>query len=127
MNAKMSQHLTLLGLCAMIFYGVMLASGTLSVEVMPQFVISALIFLTSGRLLRRTSRAAAEDEESAEKPRRPGFETDWPWLTALLNWTAALLVMAVLALFILKPVGVSFSEAFQHSSAHEHYYSSAIP
>ena len=38
MNAKMSQHLTLLGLCALAFYGLMLGTGNISLEIMPQFV-----------------------------------------------------------------------------------------
>jgi len=45
MNAKIGQHMTLLGICAMAFYGAMLASGKLSIDVMPQFVVSAAIFL----------------------------------------------------------------------------------
>lgn len=126
MNAKMSQHLTLLGLCAMAFYGVMLATGTLSLEVMPQFVVSALIFLTSGRLLRRSARARSEDEAPAEEE-MPKVEADWPWLTGLLNWSAALLIIGIMAILIMKPAGVNFSEALKQSEAHEHYFSTAVP
>lgn len=130
MNAKLSQHLTLLGLCAMAFYGAMLASGTLSLEVMPQFVVSALIFLTSGRMLRRSARARSAEEEKPERkadaPPKP--ETDWPLLTAMLNWTAALLVFGVMAIFIMKPAGVSFLDALQHTTAHEqHFFAGAVP
>ena len=130
MNAKMSQHLTLLGLCAMAFYGAMLASGKLSLEVMPQFLVSALIFLTSGRLLRRPSGARREEEEETSSvrpaPRKTG-EADWAWLTALLNWTAALLVLGGMGLFIMKPVGVTFSDALTRTAAHEHYFATAVP
>ena len=52
MNANLSQKLTLLGLCAMAFYGLMLASGQAGLDVMPQFLVSALVFLFSGRLIR---------------------------------------------------------------------------
>lgn len=127
MNAKMSQHLTLLGLCAMAFYGVMLATGTLSIEVMPQFVVSALIFLTSGRLLRRSARARGDEEPNSDEEPRTKVEANWPWLTALLNWSAALLIIGIMAIIIMKPAGVSFSEAIQQSDAHEHYFSTAVP
>ncbi len=127
MNAKMSQHLTLLGLCAMIFYGAMLATGTLSFEVMPQFVVSALMFLTSGRLLHHSAKVRSDEEEKEAQVPRTASGTDWPWLTALLNWSAALLILAVFAIIILKPAGVSFAEALRCSRAPEGFFSSAIP
>ena len=127
MNAKMSQRLTLLGLCAMAFYGVMLATGTLSLEVMPQFVVSALIFLTSGRLLRRTARVRNDEEEAEGKAPPARGEPDWPWLTALLNWTAALLIIGAMAIFIMMPVGISFSDALTQTNAHSHYFSTTVP
>jgi hypothetical protein len=127
MNAKMSRHLTLLGLWAMAFYGVMLATGTLSLEVMPQFVVSALIFLTSGRLLRRTARVRNDEEEAEGKACPARVEPDWPWLTALLNWTAALLIIGVMAILIMMPVGISFSDALTQTNAYSHYFSTAVP
>ncbi len=125
MNAKMSQHLTLLGLGAMAFYGVMLATGSLTFEVMPQFAVSALIFLTSGRLMRRAVRVRSEDE-AEEKPKKPS-EADWPWLTGLLNWTAALLIFGTMGIVLMKPAGVSLSEAIHHTVAHEQFYAGAVP
>jgi hypothetical protein len=127
MNAKMSQHLTLLGLCAMAFYGAMLATGTLSIEVMPQFAVSALIFLTSGRLPQQRARVRRDESEAETKERKPEEKPDCPWLTALLHWMAALLITGVLAIFIMKPVGVSFSAALAHASEHAGYFSTAVP
>ena len=125
MNAKMSQHLTLLGLCAMAFYGVMLATGTLTLEVMPQFLVSALVFLTAGRLMRRGVSYREDTEETAPKPNR--VEADWPWLTGLLNWSAALLLIGVMAIFVMKPIGVSFLDALSQTVAHEQYFAGAVP
>jgi len=125
-NAKMGQQMTLLGLGAMAFYAIMLSSGHLSVEVMPQFLVSAVIFLCSGRILRLSARGLKEDEnEEAAVNRRP--EPDWPWLTALLNWSAAMLVIGAMAIVLMKPAGVSLRDALGHSFAHEQYFAGAIP
>jgi len=126
-NAKMGQQLTLLGLGAMAFYGVMLSSGHLSVEVMPQFLVSALIFLCSGRILRLSARSLRQEdrEEETDRPSRP--ELDWPWLTALLNWSAAMLVVGSMAILLMKPAGVSLQDALGHSFAQEQYFAGAIP
>jgi hypothetical protein len=126
MNAKMSQQLTLLGLGAMAFYGFMLASGALSIEVMPQFAVSALIFLTAGRLMRRASRVHSADEDAPVKPKKRN-DADWPWLTGLLNWTAALLIFGTMGIFLMKPAGVSLGEALHHTVAHEQFYAGAVP
>ena len=131
MNAKISQHMTLLGICALAFYGAMFASGKLSLEMMPQFVISAAIFLTSGRVMRRAARLMAkENDEQAEKKkevkaRQP--ETDWSFLTQLLNWTAALLVIGVMAIFLMKPIGLGWSEAFSTPVEQDHYFAEHVP
>jgi hypothetical protein len=126
-NAKMSQHMTLLGLCAMVFYGAMLASGVLSLADMPQFLVSAIIFLTAGRYLRVAARAGEDESEAPVKPKKKRPEPDWPWLTALLNWTAALLVIGVMAILLMKPVGLSWKDAISETRAHEHYYGAVIP
>lgn len=127
MNARLSQHLTLLGLCSMVFYGVMLGSGRLSIDVMPQFVISAIIFLSSGRILKKA--AVRTDEKPAEKaklrPSRP--EPDWPWLAGFLNWMGALCIVGIMALILMKPPGMTLRDAFSHTEADRHFYGTAVP
>jgi type IV secretory pathway VirB2 component (pilin) len=126
MNAKMSQQLTLLGLGAMAFYGIMLSTGNLSIEVMPQFLVSAVIFLSSGRIMRAAAKALGDSEtEENERPKRP--EADWPWLTGLLNWTSALLVIGIMAIILMKPTGISFIEALNHSAPPAHYSAEFVP
>lgn len=122
MNAKLGQHLTLLGLCAMIFYGFMLGTGRMTSEVMPQFIVSALIFLSAGRLFKKT--ADESDDEPAPGSRR---EPDWDWLTALLNWSAALLIIGIMAILLMKPVDVSLLEAFSLSTAQQNFFAGAVP
>lgn len=122
----MGQQMTLLGLGAMAFYGIMLSSGHLSVEVMPQFLVSAVIFLCSGRIMRMAARSVQQDEnDETARPCRP--EPDWPWLTALLNWSAAMLVIGAMAIILMKPAGVSLQDALGHSVAHEQYFAGAVP
>ena len=126
MNAKMGQQLTLLGLGALAFYGVMLSTGNLTLEVMPQFLVSAVIFLSSGRIMRAAAKNLGDSEaEENERLRRP--EADWPWLTALLNWTAAMLVIGIMAIILMKPAGVSFLEVFSHTVTPAHFSAEFVP
>lgn len=127
MNVKLSKQMTLLGLAAMVFYAVLLATGTVGLDVMPQFMVSAVIFLSSGRLMRRIA-SQLPKEERPKKPQRVRSEPDWEWLSQFLNWFMALLIIGVLALWAMKPVGVSFFDALtQHQPAGHTYYSDAIP
>lgn len=126
MNAKMGQQLTLLGLAAMAFYGIMLSTGNLSIEVMPQFLVTAVIFLSSGRLMRLAAKSLGDSEaEEDERPKRP--EADWPWLTALLNWTAAMLVIGIMAILLMKPAGVSLLEAVSRTVTPAHFSAEFVP
>ena len=108
---NLSQQMTLLGLAALAYYGILLATGVVSMDVMPQFVVSALIFLSSGRFLRQ-ARAHSREKNSEEDQERPRREPNWALRTQILNWVMALMIMGVLALWVMKPVGVSFWEMF---------------
>jgi len=124
MNVKLSQQMSLLGLAAIVLYTVLVSIDLVSLEVMPQFVVSALIFITSGRLMRKS----VANEEEEEKPvKRQTSEQDWDWLSLLLNWGMSLLILGVLALWLMKPIGVDLTEAVQQSSAHESFFSGYVP
>ena len=110
----------------MAFYGVMLGTGKLSVEVMPHFVISAVIFLTSGRMMRKVRRTQEELDKEEEK-RKKRAEIDWEWFSALLNWSMALVVVGTLAIFLMKPLDVSFLEALKNTVPHAHYVETTVP
>ena len=130
MNVNLSQQMTLLGLAAMAFYAVMLATGVVGLDVMPQFMVSAIIFLSSGRLMRMAAKnlPRKEIDEKAEQKKRDKVEPDWDWLGQFLNWAMALVVIGALALWIMKPVGVSFVDAIrQHSPESQPYFSDFIP
>jgi len=126
MKARMGQQMTLLGLGAMVFYAIMLSKGTFSIEVMPQFLVSAVIFLSSGRIMRLAAKSLGQDE--AEETNAPkGSDLDWPWLTALLNWTAAMLIVGIMAILLMKPAGVSIFDAFSRTVSHEHFSAEFVP
>lgn len=130
MNLNLSQQMTLLGLAAMVFYAIMLATGVVGLDVMPQFMVSAIIFLSSGRLMRAAARNLPRKEEDEDKVRkkRPRSETDWAWLSQFLNWAMALLILGVLALWVMKPVGVSMIDAYkQHRPESQPYHSNFVP
>jgi len=129
-NVNLSQQMTLLGLAAMAFYAVMLATGVVDLDVMPQFMISAVIFLSSGRIMRMAARnlPQKEDDEEEEAKKKPKTETDWHWLSQFLNWSMALIILGLLALWIMKPVGVSLVDAIQqHRPNSQPYFSDFIP
>ncbi|PLX92242.1 MAG: hypothetical protein C0621_09800 [Desulfuromonas sp.] len=127
MNTRLSDQMTLLGLGAMVFYGVMLGMGVVSIDVMPQFVISAAIFLTSGRIMRKIAQQTAKNEDEDEATNSRASAADWPWLSACLNWVGAFVVIGIMAIFLMKPIGVSLSDALSQSDAHKTYYSHFVP
>ena len=126
MKGNLGQYLTVLGLCALGFYGAMFGCGYLGLAAMPQFVVTAVIFLTAGRMLRkvRLGSAEEEEEESTGVLRR---EPDWAWLTAFMNWTAALLLIALLAILLMKPAELSLLDAFKFSPAQGSFFAGAVP
>jgi hypothetical protein len=103
------QQMTILGLAALCYYAVLLALGIVDTEVMPQFVVSAVIFLSSGRLLRGVTRGRSKKKAENEKPRK---EANWELRAQILNWVMTLLIICSLGLWVIKPVGVSFLEMF---------------
>ena len=106
-----AQQMTLLGLVALAYYAVLVATGVVGTDVMPQFVVSAVIFLSSGRLLRGMARSRIKGDREGKKS-KPRPEPDWALRTQILNWVMAVLIIGVLGLWIMKPVGVSFFELF---------------
>ncbi len=105
---NLGQQMTILGLVALVYYAVLLTAGVLSTDVMPQFLVSALIFLSSGRLLRKAPRK----EPKLDKDGNP-ILPNWKLRTAILNWTMVFIILTTLALWVIKPVGMSFMEMFQ--------------
>ena len=124
--------MTLLGLAAMVFYAFMLGTGVVGTDVMPQFMVSAVIFLSSGRLMRMAARKLppkeVDEEKEQAKAKRRRSETDWTWLNQFLNWAMALVILGVLALWVMKPIGVSLVDAIhQHRPDSQPYFSDFIP
>jgi Na+/H+ antiporter NhaC len=126
MQTDIGQKLTLLGLCAVIFYGVMLATGLASLEVMPQFLVSALVFVFSGRVVSMTGALSREREDDdnaqAEEPQPAASEEDWARLTVVFNWLAVIVILTVLALWVIKPQGVSLTAFVQDTFVNYEIY-----
>jgi hypothetical protein len=125
MKGNLGQYLTALGFCALGFYGVMFGCGYLGLEAMPQFVVTAVIFLTAGRMLRKARLGNNEEEEEAKGVLRR--EPDWPWLTAFMNWTATLLIIAMMAIMLMKPADLSILDIFKFSSTQSSFFAGAVP
>ena len=124
-NVNLSQQMTLLGLAAMVFYAILLATGTVGTDVMPQFMVSAIIFLSSGRLMRKAARNLPRKEPVA-KPLSE--EPNWELRSQILNWFMALLIIGLLSLWVMKPVGVTFIEFLtQHDPASNSYQFGPMP
>ncbi len=117
MNAKLSLQMTLLGLGVMVFYAGLLVTGQVSMEILPHYAISAVIFLCSGKMLRQMAARmpASEEKDAGENPYH--LIPDWSMRTAMLNWVAAGLLVSIMALFLIKPDGMTFVEMLQFTTA----------
>ena len=107
MNAKLSRQMTLLGLGVLAFYAGVLGTGHASLEILPQFAISAVIFLSSGKIMKQMAAKLPAKEESEQAELE---EPDWELRTLVLNWIAAATVVSIVALFLVKPASMSFDE-----------------
>jgi len=110
MNSRLSRQMTLLGFATLGLYAGLLSMGMVSFEVMPQYLISAALFLSSGRIMRKLARelSARESDEDGEGEEKS--EPDWALRTQVLNWVAATVVVGVLTVFLTKPVDMTFGE-----------------
>lgn len=115
MNAKISLQMTLLGLGVMVFYAGLIASGQVSMEILPHYAISAVIFLCSGRIMRQLAAKLPPREEGEVNPYR--LIPDWSMRTAMLNWMAASVLVSVMAIFLVKPDGMTFTEMLQFTAS----------
>ncbi len=107
MNAKLSRQMTFLGLGVLAFYAGVLGTGHASLEILPQFAISAVIFLSSGKIMRQMAEKLPAKEQPEEEVRE---EPNWEVRNLVLNWVAAATVVSVVALFLVKPVSMTFNE-----------------
>ena len=107
MKAKLSRQMTLLGLGVLAFYAGVLGTGHASLEILPQFAISAVIFLSSGKIMKQmAAKLPAKEETESEEVEEP----NWELRNLVLNWVAAAAVVSIVALFLVKPASMSFNE-----------------
>jgi hypothetical protein len=115
MNAKFSLQMTLLGIGVMVFYAGLVMTGQVSMEILPHYAISALIFLCSGRVMRQMAAKLPPRDDQEENPYR--LIPDWSMRTAMLNWLAAGVLVGIMAALLVKPDGMTFTEMLQFTSA----------
>ncbi len=107
MNAKLSRQMTMIGLGTLAFYACVLGTGYASLEVLPQFAISAVIFLCSGKIMRQMAeKLPAKEQPESEEVEEP----NWELRNLVLNWVAAATVVSIVALFLVKPASMSANE-----------------
>ncbi|MBF0646603.1 hypothetical protein [Desulfuromonas acetoxidans] len=121
MYTKLSKLMTLFGLCAMGFYAIMLSSGQFSVEVLPQFALSAVFFLSSGRMMKKVARRirAGQSEQDEDQANRIDLQ--------LLSWVVGIALLMVLSLLLLVPFGVTIEHTYLFKVAHQLFDSALIP
>lgn len=97
--------MTFLGLVALVFYSMLLANGKASFEIMPQYAISIIFFLLSGRVLKQVVKSSdsADRHETIEPP-----PSDWELRTTIVNWLAVSLFVCAISLFLVKPPSITF-------------------
>ncbi len=107
MNAKLSRQMTLLGLGVLAFYAGVLGTGHASLEILPQFAISAVIFLSSGKIMKQMAeKLPAKEKTESEEVEEP----NWELRNLILNWVAAAAVVSIVALFLIKPASMTFND-----------------
>jgi len=126
MHAKLSRYMTTLGLFAMIFYGSLMAAGVMSIDMMPQFLVSAVIFLTSGRIMRKAAKRMRKPQRF--DPRINAIEpTAADLKQPILEWVAAVSVLLVMAVALMKPVDLTIVDAWHDMKVDDVFYSATIP
>ena len=129
MNADIGQKLTLLGLCAVVFYAILFATGLATLEVMPQFLVSALVFICSGRMTGMVGARSDEQEEGEKRPedaQPAASEEDWARLTLVCNWLAVIVIIAILALWVIKPQGTSLGTFVEETFVNHEVYNELL-
>ncbi|MBW2689808.1 MAG: hypothetical protein JRC99_07760 [Deltaproteobacteria bacterium] len=107
MNAKLSRQMTMLGLGLLVFYAGMLGTGQASLEILPQFAASAVIFLSSGKIMQHMAKKLpAKEQSDSEEVEKP----NWELRNLILNWVAAAIVISIVTLFVIKPTSMTFNE-----------------
>ena len=107
MNAKLSRQMTPLGLGVLAFYAGVLGTGHASLEILPQFAISAVIFLSSGKIMKQMAeKLPAKEKTESEEVEEP----NWELRNLVLNWVAAAAVVSIVALFLVKPASMTFND-----------------
>ena len=107
MNAKLSRQMTMLGLGVLAFYAFILGTGLASLEILPQFAISAVIFLCSGKIMSEIAdKLPAKEQPESEEVEEP----NWELRNLVLNWVAAATVVSIVALFLVKPTSMTFHD-----------------
>ncbi|MCF6267326.1 MAG: hypothetical protein L3J57_12375 [Desulfuromusa sp.] len=110
---KLSQQMTFLGLAVLTCCTVLLITGGLSSAAMPQFLVTAFIFLSSGRLIRNGARKRTDEYGNDGSKKKPHVEPNWALRTQILNWGMTVLIICTLGLWVMKPAGVPFLEFLQ--------------
>lgn len=107
MNVKLSRQMAMLGLGVLVFYAGILGTGHASLEILPQFAISAVIFLCSGKIMRQMAeRLPVKEQPEGEAIKEP----NWELRNLVLNWVAAATVVSIVGLFLVKPTSMTFNE-----------------
>ena len=119
MYMKLGNLMTLLGLCAMGVYGLMLVGGDFSFAEMPQFIMSSLVFLGAGKVMRTVARGSMERRATAQRQRKLDLE--------LLSWVVGMVVLSILALLLLIPLGAGLENSYLFQLARQLFGSVLAP
>lgn len=121
MKANLSRQITLLGFGAMAFYGSLLASGQVSIEILPQFAVSAIFFLFSGKIMRQMA-SQMPAKQKKEKP-----EVDWAFRTAILNWVSASVIISIMVIILAKPADMTYVDLLQWTTGEDDFSIMTMP
>ncbi len=105
----------------MAFYASLLATGQVSIEILPQFAVSAIFFLFSGKIMRQM----ANQMPAREKKEKP--EVDWAFRTAVLNWVSATVVISIMVVILVKPADMTYLDLLKVTTGSDDYPILTLP
>ncbi|OQY19630.1 MAG: hypothetical protein B6I36_03640 [Desulfobacteraceae bacterium 4572_35.1] len=113
MYTKLSKVMTILGLVVMGFYALMLSSGKFTLEVVPQFTIAAVMFLSSGQIIKKIARRIHRNRQQQDNSKQSNFDLQ------LLFWVIGIILLMLLSLLLLVPFGVSIENTYLFRITHQ--------
>ena len=123
LKSRIDRQTTILGYLTIVIYAALFLLGETTLDTLPQFLVTALFFLYSGKGLRRILQ-----ERPAGSPRNlKRAEADWDFHTRALNLLTASIIIIFLILVLIRPANMSYLELIKMTTGREEFPVISLP